>query len=62
MRLVRQALKGFRRGGAVALEFEGLGLLRWRDWSHHRALEPGEVQDDDKPEECEEDERIENML
>src|SRR5215831_15246273 len=51
MRLVRQALKGCRRGGAVALRFEGLGLLRWRDWSHHRALGPGEVQDHDKPDE-----------
>jgi hypothetical protein len=53
MRLVRQALEGFRRVEAVGLGFEGLGLLRWRGWSRHRALGPGDVQDDDEPEECE---------
>ena len=62
MRLVRQALEGLRRVGAVALGFEGLELLRWRGWSRHRALGPGEVQDDDESEECEEDELRENMM
>jgi hypothetical protein len=62
MRLVGQALEGLRRGGAVALGCEGLGLLRWHGWSRHRALGPGEVHDDDEPEECEEDELRENMM
>jgi hypothetical protein len=44
------------------LEFEGLGLLRWRGWSRHRALRPDEVHDEDEPEECEEDELRENMM
>jgi len=61
LRLVRQSLKGCGLGGAVALRFEGLGLLRWRGWSRHRALGPGGVQDDDEPEECEEAELRENM-
>jgi hypothetical protein len=61
MRLVRQALEGFGLVRAVALGFEELGLLRWRGWSRHRALGPGEVQDDNEPEECEEDELRENM-
>jgi hypothetical protein len=62
MRLVRQALEGLRRGGAVAFGLEGLGLLRWRGWSCHRALGLGKVQDDDEPEECAEDELRENMM
>jgi hypothetical protein len=62
MRLVREALEGLRRVGPVALGFEGLGLFRWRSWSRHRTLGPGEVHDDDKPEECEEDELRENMM
>jgi hypothetical protein len=61
MRLVRQALEGFGLVRAVALGCEELGLLRWRGWSRHRALGPGEVQDDDEPEEYEEDELRENM-
>ena len=61
VRLVRQALEGLRRGGAVALGFEGLGLLRWRGWSRHWAPGPDEVHEDDEPEECEEDELRENM-
>jgi hypothetical protein len=55
MRLVRQALARLRRVGAVALGCEGLGLLRWRGWSRHRALGPGEVHEDDEPEEGAED-------
>jgi hypothetical protein len=62
MRLVCQALEGLRRVGAVALRCEGLGLLRWQGWSRHQVLGPGEVHDDDEPEECEEDELIVNMI
>ena len=62
MGLVRQAFEGSGLVRAVALGFEGLGLLRWRGWSRHRALGPGEMQDDDEPEEREEDELRENMM
>ena len=55
MGLVRQALEGFGLVGAVALGLEGLGLS-WRGWSRHRALGPGEVQHDEEPHECEQDE------
>jgi len=60
--LVRQPLEGFGLMRTWLLEFEGLGLLRWRGWSRHRALRPDEVHDDDEPEECEEDELRENMM
>jgi len=62
MRLVRQAFEGFGLVGVVALRFEGLGLLRWYGWSRHRALGPGEVQEDEEPEKCEQDELRENMM
>jgi len=51
MRLVRQALERFGLVGAVALGCEGLGLGRC-DRSAHAWLGPGEVQDDEEPEEC----------
>jgi hypothetical protein len=62
MRLVRQALEGCGLVGAVALRFEGLGLLSWRGWSRHRALGPDKVHDDEEPNECEQDELRENMM
>src|SRR5215471_18353219 len=55
MGLVRQPLKRCGLGGAVARGLERLGL-DWRDWNRHRALRPGEVQNDEKPDECEQDE------
>jgi len=42
-------LRTWRRG------CEGLGLLRGRGWSRHRTRGPGEVHEDDEPEECEDD-------
>jgi hypothetical protein len=62
MRLVRQALAGFGLVGVVALRFEGLGLLSWRGWSRHRTLGPGEVQEDEEPDKCEQDELRENLM
>jgi hypothetical protein len=58
---VRQALKRFGLVGAVALECEGLGLGRC-DRSAHAWLGPGEVHDDNEPEECEQHELRENMI
>src|SRR5262249_35005581 len=51
-RLVRQPLKRLGLGGAVALGLERLGL-GWRGRNRHRALGPGEAQNDEKPDECE---------
>jgi len=62
MRLVRQALEGLGLVGVVALRGEGLGLRRWRGWSRHRALGPGEVQEDEEPEKCAQDALRENMM
>ena len=59
MRLVGEAFKGFRLVRAVAFGLEGLRFY-WRGWSRHRALGLGEVQNDKKPEECEQDELIDN--
>jgi hypothetical protein len=61
MRFLCQALEGFGRVRAGPLGFEGLGLS-WRGRSRHRALGQGKVQEDKKPEECEQDELIENMM
>ena len=61
MRFLRQALEGFGLAGAVAFGCEGL-RLSWRGESRHRALGPGKVQDDKKPDECEQDELRENMM
>jgi hypothetical protein len=47
--------------GAMALGCEGLGQ-RWHGRSRHRALGSGKAHDDKKPEECEQDERRENMM
>jgi hypothetical protein len=62
MRLVGEALEGFGLVGAVAFGLEGLGLLSWGGWRRHWALGPGEVQDDEEPDECEQDELRENMM
>src|SRR5262249_29090252 len=59
MGLVRQPLKRFGLGGAAALGLERLGL-GWR--GQHRALGPGEVQDDEKPDECKQDELREKKM
>jgi hypothetical protein len=61
MGLVRQPLKRFGLGGAVALGLERLGL-GWRGRNRHHALGPGEVQNDEKPEECEQDELREKKM
>jgi hypothetical protein len=61
MGLVRQAFERFGLVGARALGCEGLGQ-GWYGWSRRRAFGPGKVQDDKKPEECEQDELRENML
>ena len=60
MGLVGEALERFGLVGARALGFEGLGQS-WHGRSRHRALRPGKVQDDKKPEECEQDELREKM-
>jgi hypothetical protein len=52
MGLFRQALKGFGLVGVVALGLEGLGLGRYGR-SRHAWLRPGEVHDDEEPDECE---------
>jgi len=61
MRLVGQALErlGFVGAGSLGVERRG---RRWHGRSRHRALGPGKVHDDKKPEECEQDELRENML
>ena len=61
MRFLRQALEGFGLAGAVAFGCEGL-RLSWRGSSRHRALGPGEVQDDKEPNECQQDELINKMM
>jgi hypothetical protein len=61
MGLVGEALERFGLVGARALGCEGLGQS-WYGRSRHRALGPGKVQDDKKPEECEQDELRENMM
>ena len=52
MGLFRQALKGFGLVGVVALGLEGLGRGR-SGRSRHAWLRPGEVQDDEEPDEYE---------
>jgi hypothetical protein len=59
MGLVRQPLKRFGLGGAAALGLERRGL-GWR--GPHRALGPGEVQVDEKPDECKQDELREKKM
>src|SRR4029434_7521992 len=54
MGLVRQPLKRCGLGGAVARGFERLGL-GWRGRNRHRALGPGEMQNDEKPDEYDQD-------
>ena len=61
MGLVGEALERCGLVGARALGCEGLGQS-WYGRSRHRALGPGKVHDDTKPEECEQDERRENMM
>src|SRR5262245_10098058 len=61
MGLGRQPLKRFGLGGAVALGRERLGL-GWRGRNRHRALKPGEAQNDEKPDECEQDELREKKM
>ena len=61
LRLVGQALEGLGFVGAGSLGLEGLGLS-WHGRSRHRALGPGKVQDDKKPEECEQDELRDEMM
>jgi hypothetical protein len=52
VRGMRQPLEGFGLVRVGPLGCEGLGQ-DCRGRSCHRALGPGEVQDDDEPEECE---------
>ena len=61
MRLLGQALERLGFVGAGSLGLEGL-RLSWYGRSRHRALGPGKVHDDQKPEECEQDELRENMM
>jgi hypothetical protein len=61
MRLVGQALEGFGLVGAVAFGRECLGISGCVR-SRHRVLGPGEVQHDEEPDECEQDELRENMM
>jgi hypothetical protein len=61
MRFLRQALEGLGLVGAVECGREGLRLSE-RGWSRHRALGPGEVQDDKEPNECKQDELIDKMI
>src|SRR6266480_3895043 len=61
MGLVGEALERCGLVGARALGCEGLGHS-WYGRSRHRALGPGKVHDDKKPEECEQDELRENMM
>ncbi len=56
-----QALEGFGRVRAGPLGCERLGLGRG-DRSAHARLGPNEVEDDDEPNECEENELIDNMM
>ena len=61
MRLLSEALKGFGLVGVGALGFDRRGQ-DCHVWSDHRALRPGEVHDDKKPEECEQDELTDKMM
>jgi hypothetical protein len=61
MRFLCQALEGFGLARAGPLGCEGLGQS-WHGRSRYRALRPGEVHDDKKPEECKQDELRENMM
>jgi len=61
IRLVGEALERFGLVGARALGCERLGQS-WYGRGRHWALGPGKVQDDQKPEECEQDELRENMM
>jgi hypothetical protein len=54
MRFLGQAFEGFGLVGVRALGFEELGQS-WRGRSRHRALGPGKVQEDKKPDELEQD-------
>jgi hypothetical protein len=56
-----EALKGFGLAGAVAFGLERLGLDRGGQ-SAHAWLGPDEVQHDEEPNECEQDELINKML
>src|SRR5262245_44030629 len=59
--LVCQPLKRCGLGGAVALGLERLGL-GWRGRNRHRVLGPGEAQNDEKPDECDQDELREKKM
>jgi hypothetical protein len=61
MGLVRQPLKRFGLGGVVTLGLERLGL-GWRGRHRHRAPGPGEVQNDENPDEYEQDELREKKM
>ena len=61
MGLVRQSRKRFGLVGAGVLGLERLGL-GWRGRHRHRALGPGAVHDDEKPEECAQDELREKKM
>jgi hypothetical protein len=52
--LVRQALKGFGLVGAVTFGWQGLERGRG-GWSRHPSLGPGEVHNDEEPNECGQD-------
>jgi hypothetical protein len=59
--LVGEALEGFGFVGSVALGREGLGLGGWGR-SRHSAFGPGEVHEDEKPHECEQDQLGEKKM
>ena len=61
MRFLRQAREGFGLIGAGAVGLEGL-RLSWCGWSRHRALGPGEVQDDKEPNKYKQDELRDKMM
>ena len=48
--------------GAVEFGLEGLGLRRWRSVSKHWALGSVEVQYNEEPDECKQDELIDKMV
>jgi hypothetical protein len=61
MRLLGQALERLGFVGAGSLGLEGFGLS-WHGRSRHRMLGPGEVQHDEEPDECEQDELRDEMM
>ena len=61
MGLVGEVLERFGLVGARARGFEGFGQS-WHGRSRHWALGPGKVQDDKKPEECEQDDLREKKM